>query len=284
VASSSPVPRGLPPDAPPGRRPRNITLATVTVVAVAALVIVALLVTGLLPGLGPSPDRNPGRALAYSAARSLADASAAGAAGGPWSLMSVNGVAATHDASGLFGVPDAYSYFEVIHYLTATRPEIPAFSGSLSSGLFPWWTFQYTNGTLALDNETVILVVVVVNDGAIALATEYGPDFTGVVPTLPTAGIVDSDAAMSTAVAVNASFIHSHPGLNASLTLSTPQPPSLGEVWSITLTTCAPWTQVFSSGTSSYTGSEYLIDVNSTTGHQSPTPAQAESPTCSSYG
>lgn len=267
MASPSPAPEGVRP--------------TVVVVAVAALVVVALLVTGAIPGRGPHAA-SPGEALSYSAARALADPAAAGMAEGPWSLDGVTGFDSSVAASGLFGIPNAFDYFSTIHYLTSSRPQIPVYGGPLAAGLAPWWTFVYSNGTTDRFNQTILLIVVVVNGVATAMATESGPAAMGTTPTLPGVGVVDSPAMMAAAAASSVSFVEAHPGINASFGLSY-EPPDFGLVWSVGFTTCAPFEQIFSSGISSYSGTELSVSLNGTTGIVAD-PGFAVTETCSTYG
>jgi hypothetical protein len=268
VTSPSPAPEGVRP--------------AVVVIAVAALVVVALLVTGALPGVG-RPAATPGEALSYSAARALADPTAAGMAGGPWSLYNVTGFDSSAAASGLLGIPNAFSYYESIHYLTSSRPQVPAYGGSLAAGLAPWWAFEYSNDTTDQFNQTITLVVVVVNGGAMALATESGPASVGIPPALPDEGLVDSPAMMAAAVASDVSLIGTHPGVNASFGMSAYASPALGLVWTVGFTTCSPFDQIFSSGTATYTGLESFVDLNSTTG-SAVAPGYIQFETCSTYG
>jgi len=247
---------------PPGRQRRRVLLPAVAAILVAVLLVVGLLLTGVLPGSHSGSGGSFGEALSYSAARSLANAAAAGAAGSPWNLFAASGVDERTNVS--FGIAFLARLYAVglpdIHYLTPARPGIPPFDGSISSGLSPWWLFQYDNGTTTARNETVILGVIVANGTATAVATFSSALDLGVPSvTLPGTGIIDSPAAVAAAVASNTSFVDAHPDLNASFL---PQFLRLGPgwVWLVTFTTCGPFEGSTSSGTS------YFVEVNATSG------------------
>jgi hypothetical protein len=263
IPSASTPPAG----SSPSRHRRRDVLLAVAVLVVAVLLVVALLLIGVIPGLRPGSTGHSGEALSYSAARSLADPLAIGAAGGPWTLFEAYGYEERANLS--FGIAFLDRLESVgpldIHYLTPARPGIPAFDGSLSSGLSPWWLFQYTNGTTTVvahggPNETVILGVVVVNGTATALATYSSILNVGIPLAIPGAGIIDSPAAMAAAVASNTSFVGVHPDLNASFWPEfLPIPPGQGWYWTVALTTCGNYT-------TAYNGSAYYVEVNATSG------------------
>jgi hypothetical protein len=180
-----------------------------------------------------------------------------------------------------------------VTYLTPARPEIPTFDGSLSSGLSPLWVFAYSNGTTTtnngtttISNATLDLDVVVLNGTAIALATFSPRCADGGQIAIPGSGIVDSPVALAAAVASNSSYIDAHPELNASFGLGLipggqGQPQWLGWGWGVQFTTCAPFAQIFSSG-SIYNGSAYDDIVNASTGVAFPGGSTVVP--CSTYG
>jgi hypothetical protein len=279
-----PVGPPAPATSPPGRRPRRVLLPAVAVIVVAVLLVIALLLTGVIPGLRSGSSGHPREALSYSAARSLANAAAGEAAGGPWTLFSAGGYDLNSAASfGLaFVLNTCFGVLENLHYLTSARPAVPAFGGSLASGLSPWWLFGYDNGTTSASNETIVLAVVVVNGTATPLATfSSGCDIGAQYP-IPNAGIIDSPVALAAAVTTNSSFFAAHPGLNASFGLSGPAGPA-GRVWGVYFTSCAPFDQIEAGNWTSYTGWDYGVGINATTGIQSlfGIPGTV---TCSSFG
>jgi hypothetical protein len=250
----------------PGRRRRRVVLPAVVAIVVAVLVVAALFLTGVLPGSHPGSSGSPGKALSYSAARSLADPVAARAAGGPWTLFTAG--AYVDGATGSFGLAFLFPLESVgpldVHYLSTERPGVPAFGGSVSSGLSPWWLFEYGNGTTTEPrNETIVLAVVVVNGTAIALATLSSALSLGVPPSIPGTGVVDSPAAVAAAIASNTSFVDAHPGLNASYGLFSS---AQSATWYITFTTCAPFGQVYTTGSTEYNGTSYAVPINASSG------------------
>jgi hypothetical protein len=279
-------------------RRRTPLIVAIAVIAVAVVVVVSLFATGVLPVKPQENGAYPGEALSYEQARPLADAAADSATGAPWSLISVSAM----DTLGGDPFPDGLFCMPITNspsYLTAARPGVPAFDGSLSSGTAPWWLFEYengsfyhfiTNGEKNVINETILLDVVVVNGTALALATWSSQCDLILSPVVPYTGIVDSPVAMATALDANASFIAAHPRLNSSLGLdwlentSTPGgPPTLN--WVATFTTCAPGTQYFGDNSTSYLGYSLEVFVSAAEGSLAPgfeyVPATLE---CSSTG
>ena len=173
-----------------------------------------------------------------------------------------------------------------VQYLSPSRPGIPAFNGTLASGLSPWWLFDYVNGSTAgIWNATVILTVIVVNGTAIALAISWSQDMLGASwETMVGAPTLDSAAVMQTAVGVNTSYMAAHPDLNASFGVSWhPGGPFYGWFWTVGFTSCAPFIQVFGSGSTSYNGSSFGMFINDTTGAPDGT-TFPQSTQCSSLG
>ncbi len=289
-APGTPVPTQttIPASSPPGRRPQRGMLLVIAAVVVVAVVVLAMFLTGVLPGLrsnsGGSPGGSPGEALAYSAALPLANSAAAGAPDGPWTL--VDGVGFDVNAPVSFGIAlFILSGFTIAtHYLTTARPEIPPFGGSLSSGLSPWWFFQYNNGSTDARGQSIILAVVVVNGTGIAAATGSSPEYGGVLTPSPGAPILDSPAAMAIAVTGNTSYISAHPGLNVSFGPHYSDiPGQQGWFWVADFSTCAPFGQSFSQGATQYNGTFYFAEVNDSSGSLLNTGSPQQT-TCSSLG
>ncbi|MGI0071858.1 MAG: hypothetical protein ACRECT_07350 [Thermoplasmata archaeon] len=230
-----------------------------------AVVLVGLTLVGAFSGGTAGPAGIPGEALSYSEARSLADAAAANVPGGPWSAFSANGIDATLGGAFFFGISClAFTPPESLHHLTGARPEVPAFTGALSSGLAPWWTFQYSNGTVDARNFTNLLVVAVVNGTATPILTMTCAGVSGVPPALPSGRVLDSPAILAAAVGSNASFFRAHPDLNASFGLTGADETPFGVVWMTSSTSCAPFVQSLFGP--SFPGVSWTLIVNDTTG------------------
>jgi hypothetical protein len=255
-------------NAPPGRRPRRGTILAAAAIAVVVVVILALLATGVIPGLNSASKGSSSSVLSYSNARPLADSAVLGISGAPWTLVRASA------ADGNAPVSWAAAFYSqtcgpplVSHFLTSARPGMPAFAGSLSSGLSPWWLFFYSNGT-------TVLAVVVVNGTGTAWATFSSPCYPAANPAsseIPSTGIVDSPVAMAAAAESNVSFLSAHPGVNASFSLHWGAfNGTLGYWWDVTFTTCAPFPQIMTSpGPPPHNGSYDGDIVNATSGTSS---------------
>ncbi len=237
-------------------------LLAIAAIVVVAVVVLSLLVTGVLPRLGSSSKKSYGTNLPYSEARPLADAAAAGAPGGPWAWLNAE---ATYVHTAVNLSPVLHGFFAGlpgVQYLTSALPYVPAFNGSLGSGLSPLWLFVYTNGTTALFGS-VVLVVVVVNGTATALASGASPEI-AVVPVVGNP-IMDSPAVMALAVTENSSFFNAHPEVNASLNLYyRNDSEGVGWFWAAEFNTCPAFEQ--SDGSSFTYGSALIAVVNDTSG------------------
>jgi hypothetical protein len=272
AGAPAPAPPATSTGSPPGRRPKKGVLMAIAAIVVVAVVVLALFMTGVLPGSGSSSNKSSGTNLPYSTARPLADAAAAGAPGAPWTSVGAKAVdvnAVMPLSTALFLITGSSPGNDLIwtHYLTSARPNIPAFSGSLSSGLSPWWLFEYSNGTTA-DGNPVVLLVVVVNGTATALATAVSNSI--VVPTVPFPGhpTMDSPAVMALAVTENSSYVNAHPGLNATFSPVYEDSPgfAVGWIWTVEFSVCAPFGQILVSGTATYNGTSLAAEVNDTSG------------------
>jgi hypothetical protein len=254
----------------------------IAAIVVVAVVVLALFATGVLPGSSSSSTKNPGADLPYSAARALADAAAAGAAGGPWTWAHATAV----DLTGVMPLSTVLfltsGSISSLHYLTSARPNVSAFDGSLASGLSPWWLFQYWNGTTTLDG-TVVLMVVVTNGTATAVATVASRSIA--VVTVSGQPTMDSPAVMALAVTENSSYMTAHPRLNATFGPSYEgSGPIVGWMWNVEFSTCAPFAQIFESGTTTYNGTYLGALVNDTSGALLPGELGPLNQTCSTLG
>jgi hypothetical protein len=270
---------------PPGRRPRKGVLLAIAAIVVAAVAVAALFGTAILPHPGSTTSGTSGEALSYSAARSLSSAAASGVLGGPWTLF--DAMAYDVNTSAPFGL--AFNLWvsgpPMVRYLTSARPPVPALRDPLSSGLSPWWLFEYDNGTTTTRNLTVVLGIVVVNGTASPLAIFSTLLDVGVPSSIPSTGLVDTPVAMSAAIASNTSFVGAHPGLNATLILSPGGPPPAKQWWwLIDFTTCLPFFQLFGANGTTYPGLHLGAQVNATSGIDPFTGILPDTVTCSSTG
>jgi hypothetical protein len=264
---------GTPVTNPPGRRTCKTVLVVAAAILVIIVVIVGLALTGLISTPPRSPPGSPGPALAFHSADALANAAAESVSGGPWTLFTFSGVDSNAQyvyPTGLVSCNGMVALPGALHYLSSDRPVIPAWQGSPSSGLVPWWLFQYENGSNAptsdtpgAANGTVVLDVVVVNGTATALLIDSTICVQGVQPALLVGNLSDTPNVMGSAFATNASFFDSHPEINASLQLGNVQ--SLGLQWLVEFSTCSPFGE-FTLGTASYVGWQYEVQLNATTG------------------
>ncbi|HTW40112.1 MAG TPA: hypothetical protein VMF04_04575 [Thermoplasmata archaeon] len=239
----------------------RIALLTVVVVVI---VVLALLFAGILPGLGGGPSS--GKGVSYVTARSAADSAAARVGGAPWYPVAISALDSTSAFAGVYAEPTCYCGINITTTLNSTNLEVPADRNSLSSGLSPWWTFLYSNGTTNHDDEAVILVVVVLNGTAVPIETETSSGFQGVPRALPSAGLLDSPAIMSAAVASNSSFFNAHPSLNATLTFNNATAEFGGEFWFAYFTTCNLAPMEYNSTSVAYPGFQYSVGISATTG------------------
>lgn len=254
----NPVPTGLPgPSAsstPPGargpRRPRLPWAIGGTVVVIA--VVVVLLVTGVFP----TPRSNPSTApaplpVAFGPALDAANVTAAGSAGGPWTLWSATGV----DSRTVRNWTSFLPWSEADDCALSSpgpTPAVPAYDGSIDSGLAPFWVLAYSNAS------STSLIVVVVNGTALDAGT-VDPSALCVAPAygdVPAVGSFSSSAAAVAAGAVNASFLATFPGLNATLSLAESGSGGTSAVWEwlVEFTSCPAGPQVFGPSTPHYPG------------------------------
>jgi len=130
-------------------------------VVIALLVIVAGASCGyyffeVRPHTGSSTQQPPG--FSYFGAKNVLDPLLASAIGGPWKLVSALGIATT---APLWPFPFAGSSCESYSGISVWNSSgIPIWTGSLSSGVVPFWSLWYTNLTHYL------WAAVVVNESA----------------------------------------------------------------------------------------------------------------------
>ena len=246
-------------------------------VAVVAILVLSLMLTGVIPGLKSTSKGSATPLLTYSAARPLADSAAKSAPHGPWTFYSAAGYDLSSNASlwwlnlSLTGGGGPWSG---VQYLTAARPGVPAFHGEFSSGVAPWWIFRYVNGSSVGNwNATVYLTVIVANGTATAIAISWdGFESMGTEwETMVGAPTLDSPDVMTTALAVNTSFIAANPNLNASIgvrwgPLLSANPGSFGWLWEVDFSACSPFAQGSAIGSNSYNTTVLGVFINDTTG------------------
>jgi len=237
----SPVPQS----GSPGGRKRPCgegIVAIVVVVLVILSVVVVLRIEGVFPrAAGGSSSGSIGEELTYNQSAPLAVRAASNASGAPWTLIMATGYFSNGSLPWNENFPDSAN--PIAHFLSPERPPIPSLVGSMFAGKSPFWSFLFYNGTVESQDETLLLLVVVVNDTALPIVTWWNPEFAGVDYTaLPSALPFDSSAAIATARTANVSFFLAHPELNATLTIEEGRSPLnfnwTTPTWLASFTTC----------------------------------------------
>jgi hypothetical protein len=232
-------------------------------VAIVVVVIVALAAAGILPFSGNSASSpNPQSFAAGSgAAQNATDA----AAGGPWTLLIVLGVATHSTYSGsagnvtglageLAGSPCSYTG------TNATVPSAPPVD-NVTQGAAGMWVYLYTNASGAT------LVVAVVGSSATVVGTLSGGACdlasSGFTP-IPSTGIIDSTTASAAAGSAGGyAFLSANPSANATFLLLggySEGIASVGPVWAVEYLACAL------SGSGPASAPSFLALISATTG------------------
>ncbi len=236
------------------RRSRTTWAIGAAVVAIG--VVVVLLVAGVIPTPRMAPAPPPASiSVGFSSALRAANATAAGADGGPWAMWSATGVDSreVRNGSGFLPWSGSGGCSPSVPFGGAGPASlVPAYRGPIDSGLAPYWLFAYANAS------STSLIVVVVNGSAFDTGT-VTPSPLCVTPAygaVPAIGLFNSSAAAAAAGAVNSSFVDSFPGLNATLSLTEASGGgSSGEwQWLVEFTSCPAGTQVFGPTTPHYPG------------------------------
>lgn len=246
------------PTARNGNRPQRSRLPWAIGGAIVAIgVVVVLLVAGVIPTprMTVPPPPPAAMSVGFASALRAANATAAGADGGPWVMWSATGVDSREVRNGSGFLPWSES-----EGCSPSAPfggagpasHVPAYSGPIDSGLAPYWLFAYANAS------STSLIVVVVNGSAFDAGT-VTPSPLCVTPAygaVPAIGLFNSSAAAAAAGAVNSSFVNSFPGLNATLSLTEASGGgSSGEwQWLVEFTSCPAGAQVFGPTTPHYPG------------------------------
>jgi len=241
-------------------------LAPLAVGAAISMVAVALIAAGVIPWILPGTRAGAAIALTFSGARTRADPTVAFVPGGPWTLIMAQGYFAKNGSFpwnpeflGCLNTSDIQYYF-------ANPPGIPAFTGGPTSGLTPFWLFDYKNAT-------TMLFVVVVNGLGVTLAKLPFTGFRcGPTPkAIPNTGIIDSPSAVSGAVATNASFFGLHTELGGMVELvggciagtgCLGPPPE----WVTVFTTCPTVITTYNTGSAYVNGTAYEAILSASTG------------------
>lgn len=280
---------GSPTPAPPRRgRPEGRLWVAVTGLALALTVLTAGLFAGILPAVrtnAPSATTpgGPSAALTYYAALVFATAYARTA----WWLGPGNPFPGLVFAAGLDSPTDLSAPVNASQFLgvrcspivlSSPIPSVPAFRGSISSGVSPYWVFGFSTG------GTAIWTIGVVNDTATPLASlvRGGSCYSG--PGAWKGGIVvdsslaaDVVAHLPSAVAFLARATSSGSAVSAEFRLLPPgslaDGPAGAPIWSVTYSTC-PLV-----GSPSSSGSELVVPLDALTGAVL-SESQSEAPSC----
>jgi hypothetical protein len=226
-------------DYSPPRRPSRLRWAIATLVVVAVVVLGYVAVEGFGPGVSP----HAGNGSSYSAAEVLANKSANGVPGGPWELVTALGYApaAFAQATANSSIVAGCTVSSAGEGLT-TSVDLPAFVGSFSSGVAPWWGMFYYQPT-----TEQLLVVEVVNGLATALLIASGTCIASFQKLTP----IPSDAEDSPTAALAAwdqegsTFVSAHSNLTLNLELAligggSYQGTPIGPSWLIEYSPCLP--------------------------------------------
>ena len=233
-------------------------------VAVVAVVAVLLVAFVALPALTTSNSSGSGRGpavLTYREAAPIANGTAAGYAGGGWTLLFAAGlVSATNESfpANTTALGNLTSGCTVKVVTGTSSLTLPGFVGNRSSGLSPAWEFGYRN------SSDTIAIVSVINGQGMVLATISGTEcafYAQLLAPIPGDAIDSSSAALAVQPKA-AAFLSEHPNASAEFGLiggisflghPTPE-------WSITYSTCAL------SPTATGTGDRFNATVNALTG------------------
>jgi hypothetical protein len=250
----------------PSQTPQRVAPKVWAALAAVVVVVVVVLVLVLSGVLAPSGSKGPG-AGSFSGSRGPAQSAANSAAGGPWTLLLVLGVA-THgaysgSASNVTGIASSVSGSSCTYTPSVGAPSSisEAGVGNVSQGGADAWIYMYTNA-----NGSVLLVTVT-GSAATVIGTIAGSScdlaYSGFTP-IPSSGIIDSTTASADAGAAGGyAFLAAHPAANATFALIggySIAGTSIGATWAIEYLTCA----LSGAGPSSAPG--FLAIVSATTG------------------
>ena len=184
-------------------------------VLVVAIVVLAYFALG---GFGPGGSGKGSNGSSYTTAEGLANTTSSRVAGGPWQLVTALGYAPAVEVqtSANSSLPTGCNVTSAGEGLS-TSVVLPAFAGSFSSGLAPWWGMIYYEATTAQ-----LLVVDVVGGVATALLIASGScvsEFQKLAP-IPS-DAEDSPAAASAAWGQGGSaFVSAHSNLTLNLEIA----------------------------------------------------------------
>ena len=260
--SSAPslLPTPLAPPVPPAHRSRRSLYIVVAIVAVVAVLLAVYVVS---PTLTKSSSAGGPAVLTYSGAVPIANRTAAGYAGGGWTLLFAIGLDSAANetfpanATALGNITQYCTYTQVADISALVLPE---FLGNRSAGAAPAWEFAYRNSA-----GTIAIASVIDGQGTV-LATLSGLEcafLAQVVSPVP-ANVIDSSRAAAAVEAKAADFLTQHPNASAEFGLvgsfSYPGGHTYPAEWSIAYSTCPL------SPTATGTGAEFNATVNALTG------------------
>jgi hypothetical protein len=224
-----------------------IALGAAVIVVVAVL---ALILVGFVP-LPRSIGGTSSTSLAYSQAAPEAGSAASGYHAGNWTPVVAVGENSATTVTEPFGTAIPIPRC-TLNLLSESPMTLPAYSGSVNTGVAPFWLFAYAQGKVSSG-----LIVLVVNGVASPFATYTGTCLESLAggDYNVTAKVIDSTTAAAAAQSDAATFLGSHTSLTGSLILiGGPFP-----VWDVDYSTCS-LTAVGG------TGAEFTATVDAATG------------------
>lgn len=157
----TPAPWTPPPATPPPPKKRTGLIAIIAVVVVIIVVLGALFGLGLLKGsTSSSPGSSGSGADTFDQARSAANSSATAYQSATWDLISADAIftpSSVTEATGNVTQINSTCHLALASSIPSSYT-LPAYSGSLSAGVSPYWGFLFTDSSGAA-------IFVVVNSG-----------------------------------------------------------------------------------------------------------------------
>jgi hypothetical protein len=268
-----PAPAPLPPDSGASRPSLARRLWPVLAVVVAAVVVLSYFA---LAGFGTGGSNGGSTGTTFGPAASAANRTLVNVPGGPWSLVTALGFApaSSSELSPSSSVGTGCNVSGPGGGIPPLSVEIPAFSGSFSSGAAPWWGMFYYQSA-----SHEVLLVDVVQGVATPLVVASGScvsTFSSLSP-VPS-GAIDSSTAAATAWANGGSgFVSFHSNLSLNLEMAIVgggdyQGTHLGPSWLIEYSPCLPLGQggppgnqsAFEALLDALTGSATTLDTTTT--------------------
>jgi hypothetical protein len=276
-ASSSPSSSSMPPatspspapvaPAVPARRRRGPWVAVAVIVVVIIIILVSLWVFGYFPGVAKpgSSSTASSQPVSYSQARTDADQKVSSSGGGsgykPLFVIGVDSPSSKTETT-TNATQSGCTLTPWNGQSAGSSVTLSSYSGSLGSGVSPFWVFFYTNGAGAY------IIVGVLGGSAKVFGQVTGsncfPSFGTVSITVPS-DVIDSPAAVQAALGAGGSvFLSNHTGVSMTMTLIggvVEAGINLGAQWAVEMSTCPAL-----GSSSSVTGDSFEYIVNATSG------------------